>query len=120
VEPVVSKMENTENRTQAEKSAEVDNSNAERVFAILETIPHGTVPVEIAADDLCTLRVYVHHLQAQRDALQAERDRYKEFAESMYTLTDWLTYEEPPEQVKTVMKMANDVLYPSQDADAHE
>jgi hypothetical protein len=102
------------------ESAEAEKSSAERVFDILETIPHGTVLVEITADDLCTLRVYVHHLQAQRDALQAERDRYKEFAESMYTLTDWLTYEEPPEQVKTVMKMANDVLYPSQDADAHE
>jgi len=49
----------------------------QKFLAILDTIPHGTIPVEITGDALCSLRGYIRTLQAKLEASEKENKRMK-------------------------------------------
>lgn len=51
-----------------------------------------------------------------QESIHEERDRLKEFAESMYTIGDWWVSHDS-KTIELVQGMAHDVLFPSEDSD---
>ena len=62
------------------KKEPTPSAELQKFLAILDTIPHGTIPVEITGDALCSLRGYIRTLQAKLEASEKENAKMPEIS----------------------------------------